>query len=540
MPTIIACPNCHQDVALPARVDGPLICPHCEGEFSFGARAQNAAASGASRGGSSPLLPSSVDVSPDAASRAPDDTTPRAKSVNPASKGNRPPRPLKYHDADFSRAPQDNRPRPRVTYDDVEVESEDFNEFDNDEHDAEKHDEYDDVIVAGRSFAPEHDRNNDDDDADDEPAYRVQRPERPQQPALTIDTGENRGNAPRARSTLTVRTRKQRNPLGQLAGVFGGGVLGLAIGYYLLNYFGGPQFNFLNIPLPGIPHQATANDANGSGTDAGANEGQNTADNSPDKNGANPRGGAGNGGTNRGGLANGNRGGSGTPTEGFKQPVFTAEQLRESLAQASRALGCERCQSTGVVSQRVFGGADAGRSETVECPICHGRPFEQLSAAGYLDLCDLARTVTWVDPKDTRARGSAEALRNLLVQTVKSPPQQQAMATFAAERINQALDKLPASRTENGAGIVLLGKIVDRRQVQKYHLTILELPAAQNSAAATQWKQIAIVSLEPAPGLLGESLLVAGVTLRSPATTLAGYDGSEPLIVWGGFPLVVR
>ena len=46
--------------------------------------------------------------------------------------------------------------------------------------------------------------------------------------------------------------------MGHLIGLLGGGALGLVAGYYLLNWFGGPQFNVLEIPLPGIPNTQSA------------------------------------------------------------------------------------------------------------------------------------------------------------------------------------------------------------------------------------------------------------------------------------------
>ncbi len=52
----------------------------------------------------------------------------------------------------------------------------------------------------------------------------------------------------------SLSRRQGPSPLVHLLGIIGSGFLGLAIGYYLLNYLGGPRFNFLNIPLPGIPH----------------------------------------------------------------------------------------------------------------------------------------------------------------------------------------------------------------------------------------------------------------------------------------------
>lgn len=46
----------------------------------------------------------------------------------------------------------------------------------------------------------------------------------------------------------------QQSAVGHLLGVLAGGVAGLALGYYLLNLLGGPQFDWLKVPLPGVPH----------------------------------------------------------------------------------------------------------------------------------------------------------------------------------------------------------------------------------------------------------------------------------------------
>ncbi len=47
---------------------------------------------------------------------------------------------------------------------------------------------------------------------------------------------------------------KKKSLLGELVGIVLGGVGGLLIAYYALNWFGGPRYDFANIPLPGIKH----------------------------------------------------------------------------------------------------------------------------------------------------------------------------------------------------------------------------------------------------------------------------------------------
>lgn len=59
----------------------------------------------------------------------------------------------------------------------------------------------------------------------------------------TLGAGASRARAP-----------QQPSAAGHFLGVLAGGVAGLALGYYLLNLLGGPQFDWLKVPLPGVPH----------------------------------------------------------------------------------------------------------------------------------------------------------------------------------------------------------------------------------------------------------------------------------------------
>ncbi|MBN2475340.1 MAG: hypothetical protein JXB62_12070 [Pirellulales bacterium] len=72
---------------------------------------------------------------------------------------------------------------------------------------------------------------------------RIEGDEPPDQPA---------GETPARHRRPTQR--KQKSVAKELLGAVFGGLLGLAIGYYLLNWFGGQRFDFLNVYLPGVPH----------------------------------------------------------------------------------------------------------------------------------------------------------------------------------------------------------------------------------------------------------------------------------------------
>lgn len=65
--------------------------------------------------------------------------------------------------------------------------------------------------------------------------------------------------------TTRPRTQHQPSVLGHLLGVVAGGAAGLALGYYLLNLLGGPQFDWFKVPLPGVPHTERHRTAGGDG-----------------------------------------------------------------------------------------------------------------------------------------------------------------------------------------------------------------------------------------------------------------------------------
>jgi hypothetical protein len=55
-----------------------------------------------------------------------------------------------------------------------------------------------------------------------------------------------------------LQPSQKPSALGQMAGILMGGALGMVVGYWILNYLGGPRFNFLDVPLPWVPHTQKA------------------------------------------------------------------------------------------------------------------------------------------------------------------------------------------------------------------------------------------------------------------------------------------
>jgi hypothetical protein len=84
-----------------------------------------------------------------------------------------------------------------------------------------------------------------------------------QGPAVTVDaeafdfakTDSETADASAAAAALRPRRRpREKSLIRELASWVFGGVAGLLIAYYALNWIRGEQGNFLKIPLPGVPH----------------------------------------------------------------------------------------------------------------------------------------------------------------------------------------------------------------------------------------------------------------------------------------------
>jgi hypothetical protein len=373
------------------------------------------------------------------------------------------------------------------------------------------------------------------------------------------------------------RTRRQASPLGvlgQLVGVVLGGVLGLALGYFVLLWLGGPKSDFLHLRgkvpgwlLPSRRHNEAGKDRPltsrqqgraGAGrsladllqdppnaerddgpavdeptpdTAEPADEDTTTSPDEPaasiDRRPASPADAR---------LVERLPPGSPAFPEGYLGPrAFesrTVSELTSVLRKADRALRCPHCQAPSVVKLAAFTApatdgpsADEDRLNPRRCDYCRGKPLANLTAAAFDRLCDLAETVTFVqfdqdDPGRDECRQAAEAIALAIG---SQPDRTEIAGRLAGGRLDES------QRRSNG---ILLAGTVQRAEMEG------ELFAIQVMLFGCG-KTVTVISRQPhePPVQRRDRLLVLGSIVDSPRDNLAGYAGNLSQVVWGGLPL---
>ena len=158
-----------------------------------------------------------------------------------------------------------------------------------------------------------------------------------------------------------------------------------------------------------------------------------------------------------------------------------------------------------------------------------GTPEEKAAKKDfYNQFCDLALKVTFVDPSGLGVQGRVDAVHRLLEEVGKHPHQVKFVGEVAA--IWHALEERPSD------GILLAGTVAGiNRSGSLYESTII----LQDDAATV----VTVLStVDPTDNPIstyhpGSSVLVLGSVVDTPADSLSGYDGPEPVVIWGGYPV---
>ena len=359
------------------------------------------------------------------------------------------------------------------------------------------------------------------------------------------DVSEWQGGALR-----TTARPKPRGPsvLGQLIGIVGGGAVGLAIGYVVLLRIGGGQYDFLEIadklprwmlppardaqrvvppatsPGPMAPQRSLSDLLNkpdqpaaaGQPTEPPPPEGPVPAT-EPENPPAPPASSA-----------------APAPQVGLRNAVtYTSDELGAALAEAMASLGCEHCNSTGVVKRTVVTGVREVNGKKIEqtaekrlpCEVCGGKPSAKMTPEVYQKLSRLAEVVTFVEinPGATSAWHRRESVQNLLLRAGGDVQRAEAMGRLAGFQLD-------AGRREQ-SGIVLAGTVEALDKEGPLYTTRLVLFGLG--------KVVTVVSSRPARPTIDvrDRVVILGSIVDNPAEKLAGYEGQMPQVVWGGLPV---
>ena len=521
MPSISSCPECHRDLTLPDLVDGKqsLRCPLCDARFP----AERVMADSVSFPPAAIVVSTSDDVPPPAVER-PAESEPWSTATS--------------HDTGI------DEDAGRSSQKESGFHGSDVNEPDLDES------ELDESSVATA----------DEDDSSAEDSGVADSEVSPDYASFGRQAAAMR-TAPRTR-----REASAFSLFGQFVGIAVGGVLGLALGYWILLWILGAQADFLhlrgklprwllparrhneagkNLPMasrqgdrigqPGrslgdvlrdppdkvIPDASSTAEPSAEDTTTPSGEPSAATDVRPVR----PR-----------DVAPIERGPPPTLPGGHLGPrAFrprTVSELTSTLERADRALRCPHCQAPTAVKLAAFTApatdtqpATDSPFNALRCDYCRGKPLANLTVAAFDRLCDLAEIVTFVqfdqdDPHRDECRRAAEAI-------AMAVGSQRDRVEIAGRLAGARLDE--SQRQSNG--IVLAGTV--QRAESEGDLFVIQIMLFGSG------KPVTVISRQPPEPLVQrrDRLVVLGSIVDSPRDNLAGYAGNLSQVVWGGLPL---
>ncbi|HEX7450381.1 MAG TPA: hypothetical protein VF306_22665, partial [Pirellulales bacterium] len=208
----------------------------------------------------------------------------------------------------------------------------------------------------------------------------------------------------------------------------------------------------------------------------------------------------------------------------------TAGDLRAAIEQTERALRCPRCQMPGAVRLVSFESAAAGfsgRGLAPPCDACRGKPVIHLGAAGFAQLCQLGEAATFVQfgGDDTERQQLRAAAETILMALGNQRDKRETIGRLAGAWLDDG------HRPTNG--IVIAGTIEDARpQGDLFAIRVMLLSCG---------KHIEVVCPQPPEPALRrrDHVVMLGSVVDGPEDNLVGYTGDALQVVWGGMHLKV-
>jgi hypothetical protein len=333
--------------------------------------------------------------------------------------------------------------------------------------------------------------------------------------------------------------------LGQMIGIVGGGFLGLALGYYILVFVGGPQYNFLKLNLPGLakkdaPALLNEEDSDSRDTsDATPTEGDELLMPVPQS-----------------GTFEDDASRAATSREDETDPtqadapqglyvrgaeVFLADDLHVALDEANAAAGCEHCGSLGFIQQGDSPRSgdkpppsDAGTGPLpgkqaspgrhwVVCPHCGGKPTGKINADSFARLCHLAQVVTFMDREDPQLRHWRDAVRSVLFRAGSNQDKLNALGRMSGYLLE--------GNQRTGDGVLLAGTVQSVEFDGRHHIWKVVLFGQPNV--------VTVVGVRGAAIQQRDRVLIVGSIVDDAPSRLIDYQGQEPTVVFRGYATVI-
>ncbi len=390
------------------------------------------------------------------------------------------------------------------------------------------------------------------------------------------------GAAAGAPISARPRRRSEVNPLKEMIGIVLGGAMGLLIGYYLLNVFGGPRFNFLEIYLPGVKHtykytprwlpqwakwgveptgseeseeEASSSEkekknnrsssaktkpsqAESSGTPTEKQRGKEAAapPEGPSKGQGDQPPGAAESPAPQSPEAKPNKQPKGKPSTPADKPAFALEvtgapsyssdDLGQALREVLEVFGCKQCNSTGQQTktvtevQQVDGQPkEVSKQVTVPCEACKGQPPKAITEESYARFCRLAEVLSFVrGPEDKNFLQDRRFAARTLLERAAEEPGN-------VEKIGAQAATVWSDAGRLSMGILAAGKLGRMEPSGRWQQYELQFTGAD--------RKVPLLLRGEPPAAEGDTVLVLGVIVEDPAANLRGYSGSQAAVVVG-------
>ncbi len=317
------------------------------------------------------------------------------------------------------------------------------------------------------------------------------------------------------------RRRKQKSGFRALIGPVLGGLGGLLIAYYLLNWIRPETGNFLQIPLPGIPHTYKYSPDWFPGFLKLAPESEDALVGAlPDE------------------LAGFEEPEAAAPAPGEEQatsPPEKREPPNETQAGAGVGSVVEEPKPSqrktlpegyvGLIEPPSYSSEELGEALMAAVEGLED-PAAEISEEAFRTMCRLAEMITFVDSSSgARAAGSRRSAARKLLQQIGANPTNLDKVGFQAGALCVRQDR-------QANGILLAGKVAKLVSEGNAHGAHVELAASG--------KAVLVVGKQPLPAKVDDSVLILGSIVDNPAENLAGFPTQQPFAIWAGLTVKIQ